>query len=376
MAAIAAIEARERQKREAERAEKARKTQLLENARIAEELRQRLRTDLHHNILHAINDGREDDAVSLMKNDEVDTDLLSIPDEVKNTILHRAAARGLWQLCKDILTKFDDSDMHIILDARTDKGCTPLHLAARMSHTEVCAHLLEVEADAGARDLRGWTARDCAQYWGMDETAAVLKEATMVAEAKIAAENRRRLAELEAARLAAIKPPDLNSRQALIEAFNDKRLEDCFTVLSNKNWLYTNEMDFRGRTALHLAAEKGSTYFCSALLARPDFKKAGVRDKDKSTALHYAVGNRCIAASLVIIESSNFNAIDEVNIREQTALTLATQRGEIMICKALLKRMSLEAIRIVDKFGLCALEYADENESFEIAAEIRAAMGQ
>lgn len=233
-----------------------------------------------------------------------------------------------------------------------------------------------VKSDAGALDKRGWTARDYAHSWGLFEPSAVLAEATLAVQLQKQAEARQRAAEEEARRLAAIRPPDLKSRHALLEALPEKRLDDCFTVLEDQQWLYTNEKDSRGRNALHLAAEKGHANICRALLARPDFRTSGAKDKDLSTALHYAVGNRWVEASLAIIESPNFKAIDAVNLRDQTALTLAAQRGDVVVCKAILERTTPEAVRIVDRTGLCALDYAEENEMFEVISAIQAALGQ
>lgn len=376
MAAIKAIQEQERLKKEARRAAVALSDQLAAEAQAADERRKQKRAELHGNILEAIADGREDDAISLINDEETDADLLCTPDDTQGTVLHRAAARGLVDCCKTILEHDDFDDLAVILEAKNGAGCTPLHVAARMDNAEVVEHLLEFKSDAGALDGLGWMARDYAHQWGLHEPAVALQEATMAIELERAAEARRIAAEKEAARRAAIRPPDLNSRRALLEALAETRLEDAMTVLANEQWLYTNEKDSRGRTALHLAAAKDYTEICRALLERPDFRTSGAHDKDRSTALHGAVGNRCVAASLAIVESSNFHAIDALNLRDQTALHLAAQRGEIAVCKAILERTSPDALRIADRNDFCALDYAEDNELFEIAAAIRTALGQ
>eukprot|EP00746_Dinoflagellata_sp_MGD_P065054 gnl/MRDRNA2_/MRDRNA2_27111_c0_seq1.p1 gnl/MRDRNA2_/MRDRNA2_27111_c0~~gnl/MRDRNA2_/MRDRNA2_27111_c0_seq1.p1 ORF type:complete len:378 (-),score=81.89 gnl/MRDRNA2_/MRDRNA2_27111_c0_seq1:93-1226(-) len=377
MASIKAIQEQERLRKEARRAAVADQAKVEAEARAAEAARKRNREELYGKILRAIEEGREDDAVNLIQRDrESDADLLCTTDHTKCTVLHRAAASNQLKCCQAILRHEDFDDLHVIIDAKDSSGCTPLHLAARMDNGDICMHLMQAKANAAALDDRGWTAMDYANAWGLSDPSAALQEATFAAQLQAAEELRRKLAEEEAARLAAIKPPDLRARDALLLALSEKRLDDCMTVLENPEWLYTNERDFRGRNALHLAAEKGYLDICRALLARPDFRTAGVFDKDRSTALHYAVGNRCADVSLAIIESDNFNAIDAVNIRDQTALTLAAQRGDVAVCHAILKRMKPEALNIQDKNRLCALDYADDNELFEVASAIRTIMGQ
>lgn len=379
MASIAAIQEKERQKKEERRLAVARQSKLEEEIRAAQNAKKQRRVELHASILRAIADGREDDAIKLVTGDiETDSELLCTPDHAEATVLHRAAACGLLDCCMAILSSknFNEDNIHVILGAKDKDGCTAMHMAARMDNASVCEYLLDVKSDAGALDKRGWTARDYAHSWGLFEPSAVLAEATLAVQLQKQAEARQRAAEEEARRLAAIRPPDLKSRHALLEALPEKRLDDCFTVLEDQQWLYTNEKDSRGRNALHLAAEKGHANICRALLARPDFRTSGAKDKDLSTALHYAVGNRWVEASLAIIESPNFKAIDAVNLRDQTALTLAAQRGDVVVCKAILERTTPEALRIEDRTGLCALDYAEENEMFDIISAIQAALGQ
>lgn len=378
MASVKAIQEQERLKKEARRAAAAESLKLEAEAQAAEEARRQRRSELHRSIALAIDDGREEDAINFIQRDkEADAELLCRADDKKRNVLHRAAAHGLLDCCTVILQKDDVvKDIHVILDAKDDAGCTPLHLAAMMNYASVCVHLLEAKCDAVATDHRGWTARDYAHQYGLFEPSEALQEATLAAQLEIAAEARRKAEEAEAARLAAIKPPDLRDRRALLIGLKEQRLDDCMTVLGNDQWLYTNEVEKeRGRNALHLAAEKGYVDICRALLARPDFRTAGAFDKDLSTALHYAVGNRCVETSLAIIESNNFNAIDKVNIRDQTALSLAAQRGDVVVCLAILQRMSVEALQIVDRKRRRALDYAEDNELFDVVTAIRRAMG-
>jgi hypothetical protein len=85
------------------------------------------------------------------------------------TPLHFACCRGD---PKAIIQALQDG---VNVNAADDKACTPLHVAARYNHTEVCRFLMSQGADPYARDNAG---RTPAQVTKSPETKAFFAEAT------------------------------------------------------------------------------------------------------------------------------------------------------------------------------------------------------
>mmetsp|Transcript_20519 Transcript_20519/g.32095 ORF Transcript_20519/g.32095 Transcript_20519/m.32095 type:complete len:146 (+) Transcript_20519:127-564(+) len=91
------------------------------------------------------------------------------PTTRQKTALHFACCRGDPQAI--IQTIMDGIDVN----AQDDKLCTPLHVAARYNHTEVCRFLMSQGADPSIKDSAGRTA---VQVTKSPETKAFFAEAS------------------------------------------------------------------------------------------------------------------------------------------------------------------------------------------------------
>ncbi|CAE7022404.1 unnamed protein product, partial [Symbiodinium natans] len=88
---------------------------------------------------------------------------------------------------------------------------------------------------------------------------------------------------------------DLGHR-AGFDAVADGRLEDAMALVTLPMWPFTNELNARGWTLLHVAAHGGFEELCAALCQRKDFLNVDMPDKEFwATPLHLAAGKRrCI----------------------------------------------------------------------------------
>ncbi|CAE7653041.1 unnamed protein product [Symbiodinium necroappetens] len=87
-------------------------------------------------------------------------------------------------------------------------------------------------------------------------------------------------------------PEDMGHR-AGFQAVSEGRLEDAMVLASLPLWPFTNELNSRGWTLLHVAAHGGFEELCAALCRRKDFLCVDMPDKEFwATPLHLAAGKR------------------------------------------------------------------------------------
>ena len=71
--------------------------------------------------------------------------------------------------------------MSDMVNAQTNEGLTPLHIAAIKGHLDICQLLFAYGADPHIRDRRGFTALQFAEFQGHERVAhlirAMMKEA-------------------------------------------------------------------------------------------------------------------------------------------------------------------------------------------------------
>lgn len=202
-------------------------------------------------------------------------------------------------LCTAIMAQDDALVQHFLtqpqaLLQRDGLGCTPLHWAARLGHTDYALLLLHSGADATATDHAGRTPGDCAQRFGHTDTRkAIATEALLLRNIR-----KRYTDEL----MRAIESGDTALTRLLCDAGADadKKAQNGnhplhAAVFSNHSACIpyllqaganANSATPYGYTALHLAVSGGRAECLTALL------QAGVtpheRAHDGSTPLHLA----------------------------------------------------------------------------------------
>eukprot|EP00439_Symbiodinium_sp_Y106_P054680 s5696_g7.t1 len=131
-------------------------------------------------------------------------------------------------------------------------------------------------------------------------------------------------------------PEDMGHR-AGFQAVSDGRLEDAMVLASLPLWPFTNELNSRGWTLLHVAAHGGFEELCAALCHRKDFLCIDMPDKEFwATPLHLAAGKRRPECCNAIVQSGRCAKVNATDLNGQTPLHLAALRMlkvQIGICK-------------------------------------------
>ena len=91
-------------------------------------------------------------------------------DKAPDISIHAAARQGKIEAVKQHLTD------GVGVNAKSERGMTPLHSAAREGHKEVIELLIAKGADVNAKDDDGTTPLDLAVGWDKPETADLLRK--------------------------------------------------------------------------------------------------------------------------------------------------------------------------------------------------------
>mmetsp|Transcript_12901 Transcript_12901/g.27941 ORF Transcript_12901/g.27941 Transcript_12901/m.27941 type:complete len:545 (-) Transcript_12901:34-1668(-) len=152
-------------------------------------------------------------------------------------------------------------------------------------------------------------------------------------------------------------PEDMGHR-AGFQAVSDGRLEDAMVLASLPLWPFTNELNSRGWTLLHVAAHGGFEELCAALCHRKDFLCIDMPDKEFwATPLHLAAGKRRPECCNAIVQSGRCAKVNATDLNGQTPLHLAALRGDESSYMAIAAHPDCDPM-LPDKHGRSPCEYA------------------
>ncbi|NXD74128.1 ANR52 phosphatase, partial [Eolophus roseicapillus] len=304
--------------------------------------------NLGRTCLHAAASGGNVECLNLLLSSGAD---LRRRDKFGRTPLHYAAANGSYQCTVTLVTagaSVNEADC---------KGCTPLHYAAasdtyrraethsgpshdteeeplkesRMKEAFFCLEfLLDNGADPSLRDKQGYTAVHYAAAYGNRQNLELLLEMSFNC-----------LEDVEST--IPVSPLHLAAYNGHCEAL--KTLAETLVNLDVR--------DHKGRTALYLATERGSTE-CVEVLTSHGASALVKERKRKWTPLHAAAANGNTDSLHLLIDSGERADITDVmDIHGQTPLMLAIMNGHVDCVHLLLEKGS--TADAADKRGRTAL---------------------
>jgi ankyrin repeat protein len=197
------------------------------------------------------------------------------------TPLHLAAKLGHAEVCRMLM------EAGAAVDAKTDKQYTPLHLAASTGSIEVCRMLMEAGAAVGAQDDHQSTPLHLAAKLGHAEVCRMLMEAGAAIEAQ---------AHQQATPL------------HLVAQKGDA--EVCRTLI--KAGAAVDAKAALQLTPLHIAAQRGNVEVCGILMkARAVLDARGYK---QHTPLHFAAMSGHISTSMLLVfEGADLTARTSTN---------------------------------------------------------------
>uniref|UniRef100_A0A8C8BBM8 Ankyrin repeat domain 52 n=1 Tax=Otus sunia TaxID=257818 RepID=A0A8C8BBM8_9STRI len=304
--------------------------------------------NLGRTCLHAAASGGNVECLNLLLSSGAD---LRRRDKFGRTPLHYAAANGSYQCTVTLVTagaSINEADC---------KGCTPLHYAAasdtyrraethsgnshdteeeplkesRLKEAFFCLEfLLDNGADPSLRDKQGYTAVHYAAAYGNRQNLELLLEMSFNC-----------LEDVEST--IPVSPLHLAAYNGHCEAL--KTLAETLVNLDVR--------DHKGRTALYLATERGSTE-CVEVLTSHGASALVKERKRKWTPLHAAAANGNTDSLHLLIDSGERADITDVmDIHGQTPLMLAIMNGHVDCVHLLLEKGS--TADAADKRGRTAL---------------------
>uniref|UniRef100_A0A914WY43 Ankyrin repeat domain-containing protein 50 n=1 Tax=Plectus sambesii TaxID=2011161 RepID=A0A914WY43_9BILA len=226
-------------------------------------------------------------------------------DEDGCTALHRFAAEGKAGAVQELLTRGAYADVEDRL------GDSPLNVAAKYGHKEVCEYLLASGADANHVGNDGWTPLRSAAFAGHSETADLL----LVKGALVDGSGENGRTSLRAA------------------AWNN---HDDIVCRLLKAGAKVDVIDSEGRSALHAAAYMGHKAIVEMLLANG--AQANLGDVERRTALHMTVaqnsGEHVAVARALIAGGADIDCRDSTG---RSSLYCAALEGHDAMVAALLE---------------------------------------
>ncbi|XP_060109507.1 serine/threonine-protein phosphatase 6 regulatory ankyrin repeat subunit C isoform X1 [Heteronotia binoei] len=304
--------------------------------------------NLGRTCLHAAASGGNVECLNLLLSSGAD---LRRRDKFGRTPLHYAAANGSYQCTVTLVTagaSINEADC---------KGCTPLHYAAasdtyrraeihsgnshdtdeeplkesRLKEAIFCLEfLLDNGADPSLRDKQGYTAVHYAAAYGNRQNLELLLEMSFNC-----------LDDVEST--IPVSPLHLAAYNGHCEAL--KTLAETLVNLDVR--------DHKGRTALYLATERGSTE-CVEVLTSHGASALVKEKKKKWTPLHAAAAyGNTDSLHLLIDSGERVDITDVMDIHGQTPLMLAIMNGHVDCVHLLLEKGS--TVDAADRRGRTAL---------------------
>ena len=239
---------------------------------------------------------------------EIDLDAM---DDQGHTALYGATFFGRTQVVEYLLKQGADADVSDM------DGKTPLHVAASRGYSRIMRALVQYTNDIDAQDLLGATATFSAAESGSAEVLRILMENS--ADPNIANSNE------ETPLWAATANGHESSARVLLEG-------------SSARGKTKVEVDARaverGRTPLHVAAERGDINIARLLLEHGAGKE--VRDATGNTALFVAADGGHARMVMWLLERNV--VIDAANHHGETPLYVSSLDGHVPVTEVLLNR--------------------------------------
>uniref|UniRef100_A0A452H5M7 Uncharacterized protein n=1 Tax=Gopherus agassizii TaxID=38772 RepID=A0A452H5M7_9SAUR len=270
--------------------------------------------NLGRTCLHAAASGGNVECLNLLLSSGTD---LRRRDKFGRTPLHYAAANGSYQCTVTLVTagaSINETDC---------KGCTPLHYAAASdTYRSSCCwipqgravheFLLDNGADASLRDKQGYTAVHYAAAYGNRQNLELVSRLGV------------------GGSRSCLVPFGLQAYNGHCEAL--KTLAETLVNLDVR--------DHKGRTALYLATERGSTE-CVEVLTSHGASALVKEKKKKWTPLHAAAAyGNTDSLHLLIDNGERADITDVMDIHGQTPLMLAIMNGHVDCVHLLLEKGS------------------------------------
>eukprot|EP00947_MAST-08B_sp_MAST-8B-sp1_P000564 g564.t1 len=142
--------------------------------------------------------------------------------------------------------------------------------------------------------------------------------------------------------------------------------EACLGLLKDERFTAVNAVDYEKRTALHFAAYKGLSEVCLALLKDERFTAVNAVGDSKKTALHWVAYKGLSEVCLTLLKDERFTAVNAVDGYEKTALHFAASKGLSEVCLTLLKDERFTAVNAVDYRKKTALHSAANTGHSEV----------
>ncbi|GLJ22090.1 hypothetical protein SUGI_0414130 [Cryptomeria japonica] len=241
------------------------------------------------------------------------------------TVLHSVAKfhdEGVGkEVAQALLRSCDEQSINEFVNAADERGMTALHIASEKGNARICELLVDRGTVVTAQDKNGMTALHYALEGRIGDIGTEIA-------------------------------------QVLIHRCDQKSIYE-----------FVNAADDGGRTALHIASEKGKAHICGLLVDRGAVVTP--QDEKGMTALHYAfegeidkvvgVGTE-IAQSLLrsCDEQSIYGFLNATDEEGRTALHIASEKGKAHFCGLLVDRGALVSAQ--DSKGMTALHYAFKGE--------------
>jgi ankyrin repeat protein len=289
------------------------------------------------------------------------------PEKSDSTPLHVAAGCGSLGVVERLLaekegsekggSKKEDSEKEgSKIEAKTNEGLTPLHLASQFGHVDVIRRLLDAEADQSAVSGLGATPLHLACEW--QQPGAV--EALLDSQAKIGSIDNHKKTPLHlAARTGRVdivgmlleKASDPNMKDELLESQDDNGMTPLHVAADFGHPEVVSELlaqtertpgatgvkNSQGRVPLHLGASNGHLGVVESLINRSS-EQIEATDESSSNPIHMAVqrGHFGVVSRICEEHKRQGYSLDVFNSSTLTPLHLACEKGDSAIVKKLL----------------------------------------
>ncbi|MFT4328082.1 MAG: ankyrin repeat domain-containing protein [Wolbachia pipientis] len=269
------------------------------------------------------------------------------PDEVDDYWNQSFAAEKKCGYVKIVEALLRNEEINV--NAQDNNKKTSLHYAAKNNNKEIVVALIEAEADVNIRDENRETPLHLAARNNNKEIVVALIKAG--ADVSITGKNEE--IPLDLAIDEEIKVPLINA--TLLKAVQEGDVQKVRHLISKK--ADVNISDETGKTLSYYAIQKENFEMVIALIkARVNVNAV---DKDGRTPLHWAVHKENLEIVNVLIQvRADVNAQD---LYERTPLHYATMSGDIKVVEALLKIKEID-INLADKDGNTPFDLAKTEE--------------
>lgn len=238
-----------------------------------------------------------------------------------NTALHLACFRGFYEVIQVLVTGKAN------VKGANDEGNTPLHLAVRReNYSKIADLLIKNGASLNVKNLAGSTPKELVEEEAKPKPPSQQQLFDLISQNKID--------EIKALTQHKLNFTDKRGWTIFHQACFDG-CEEILEILLATKQFDVNEKTMQGRTALHLAIDKGHLFIVNILLDAG--AKINEKDKLNDTPLHLAIFLRHLdIIELLLHKGADLTAQDNGKF---TPIELAQSEGY------------LDVIRVIDEFN-------------------------